>query len=437
MFFRNLVIFCALAAISLCHADKIVFKDNFAEKDALKKWRMVNRDNGAVYSVKNNALNIRHAHFEEGNGGSFIEVNVPVIKKGKLEFDVVVNASKALKADGIGLTVDLYNISTFWHDACNDWRMYFAEPVAKRLPYFNIEPVGHSKIAVVPKMKKLHYCIKFDTDSDLVEFYINDMSDPAASRYDVSVLGHAFYQPGVLRIGSYGFAPNSYETEISNIVLSETTDTVNVAAGKNNVLIFEGISSEHYPVTKLLAFPAKDVRRYTWDSPGACPNTINNYQYFKMPSFDSVENAKYIIFNDAPNVHEALQKKMLAAVKDGAKMLIMGGFFTLHKGGFAGSVLGKALPVVFSNRWSFAGNEKTPLEISGLQNKAVLYYHLNLQKSDEAEVIAYAGKVPVLLQKKYGKGSITVFTGTIGGGTDEKVFWKNGALKEIFEKALK
>ena len=76
MFFRKIVIFCTLAAIPLCHADKIVFKDNFAEKDALKKWRMVNRDNGAVYSVKNNALNIRHAHFEEGNGGSFIEVNV-------------------------------------------------------------------------------------------------------------------------------------------------------------------------------------------------------------------------------------------------------------------------------------------------------------------------------------------------------------------------
>lgn len=437
MYFKNFIIFCALAVISFCYADNIVFKDNFAEKDALKKWRMVNRENGAVYSVKNNALNIRHAHFEEGNGGSFIEITVPVIKKGKLEFDVVVNASKMLKADGIGLTVDLYNISTFWHDACNDWRMYFAEPTAKRLPYFNIEPVGHSKIAVVPKMKKLHYCIKFDTDSDLVEFYINDMGEPAAARYDVSVLGHAFYQPGVLRIGSYGFAPNSYDTEISNIVLSESADTENTVVSKNNVLVFEGISSEHYPVTKLLGIPEKNVRRYIWDSPGACPNTLNNYQYFKAPAFDSVANAKYIIFNDAPNVHEALQKKMLATVKDGAKMLIMGGFFTLHKGGFADSVLGKALPVVFSNRWSLAGNEKTPLEISGLQNKAVLYYHLNLQKSDDARVLASAGNAPVLFKKQYGKGSIAVFSGTVGGGTDGKVFWKNGALKEILEKALK
>ena len=93
--------------------------------------------------------------------------------------------------------------------------------------------------------------------------------------------------------------------------------------------------------------------------------------------------------------------------------------------------------MVFSNRWSLAGNEKTPLEISGLQNKAVLYYHLNLQKSDDARVLASAGNAPVLFKKQYGKGSITVFSGTVGGGTDGKVFWKNGALKEILEKALK
>lgn len=436
MYFRTFISFCILSAISLSGAEKVVFKDNFAEKDALKKWRTVNRQGGAVYTVKNNALNIRHAHFDQ-NGGSFIEIPLPVVSRGKLEFDVIVNPGRAVRSDGVGLTVDFYNISTFWHDACGDWRLYFAEPNARRLPYFNIEPVGHAKIAVIAKQKKLHYCIKFDADADLVEFYVNDMKDPAAARYDVSVLGHAFYQPGVLRIGSFGYAPNSYDTEISNIVLTEIADTDNAAGLKDNVLIFEGISSEHYPVTKLLGIPESDVRRYAWDSPGACPNTVNNYQYFKMPSFDSVSNAKYIIFNDAPNVHEALQKKMLAAVKDGAKLLIMGGFFTLHKGGFADSAIGRVLPVVFSNRWSMAGDKNTPLELAGLKNKAILYYHLNLQKSEDAQVLVSAGGVPVLLQKKYGKGTVTVFTGTIGGNINEKVFWKNGALKEILEMALK
>ena len=128
---------------------------------------------------------------------------------------------------------------------------------------------------------------------------------------------------------------------------------------------------------------------------------------------------------------------MLAAVKDGAKLLIMGGFFTLHKGGFADSALGRVLPVVFSNRWSMAGDKNTPLELAGLKNKAILYYHLNLQKSEDAQVLVSAGGVPVLLQKKYGKGTVTVFTGTIGGNINEKVFWKNGALKEILEMALK
>ena len=49
-------------------------------------------------------------------------------------------------ATGIGLFVDLYNISTFFHGSIREWRAYFPEPESKKLEGYPIEPVGHRKI---------------------------------------------------------------------------------------------------------------------------------------------------------------------------------------------------------------------------------------------------------------------------------------------------
>ena len=200
----------------------------------------------------------------------------------------------------------------------------------------------------------------------------------------------------------------------------------------------EGMTSQHYPVKKLLAADdVKNIRQYTFDSPGHCDPNTNNYQYFKLPGFESVANAKYIIFNDAPNVHEALQKKILESVNDGAKLLIMGGFYSLNRGGFMNSKLGNALPVVMDKVWNLGGSDKKPLEINSDGSKAKIYYYLDLKAAADAKVLMYAGNVPLLFQKKYGKGTITVFTGLISGPVTKDIYWKTPVLKKIFTLALK
>ena len=211
----------ALLTFSAFAAEKVVFEEKFDSPDALKKWRIDTPADGPKYRIDKGALSVEHIHkFQER---SYIEIPIPRIKKGKLEFDVLIDPDHSVAGDRIGLTLGFYNISTFWHDSCKDWRMYFPEPEAKRLPYFFIEPVGHRRISRVAKHKYQHYCILFDHDADLIEFYVDDMQDPKSARYDMSVWGHDYYQGSYLKIGSYAYASYPYRTLVDNVKLTEIT----------------------------------------------------------------------------------------------------------------------------------------------------------------------------------------------------------------------
>ena len=411
---------------------KTVFTERFDSPESLNKWRKVERKGGAKFSVKGNALSVLHGNI--ATGGGFVEIEIPVIRKGQLDFDITVSPDRA-PAGGIALTLDIYNISTFWHDACGDWRMYFAEPEVKRLPFFWLEPVGHKKICEFPKYRKVHCRIKFDADADLVEFYADDMKDPAAIRYDVSVIGHAMYQGGYLRIGSFGYIPSPYETHVSNLVLTEDTAEQTAVTERKYSVIFNGISSDHYPMAELLKDSGTEQRFYPWNSPGSCASNSNNYQYFKMPGFQTVDQAKYIIFNDAPNVPEALQKRILDSVHEGAHLLIMGGFWTLSKGFFQNTSLGDALPVEFGSAWKLIGDGKTPFLIPG--TKTEVWYLLNLPAKADAQILRKAGNIPMLVKKQHGKGTISVLTATAGGPDTPNVFWRTPVLKELVRDGLK
>ena len=430
-----LIALSLLSATVVSGAEKIVFTENFESPEVLKKYRIIRQENGAEFSVSGKGLLVKHKNVPQSG---FLEIPVPMIKKGRLDFDVTVNAVSGDISNGIGLTLNLYNIGTFWHDACKDWRMYFPEPNSKRMLFYDIEPVGHYKIAGINASKKLHYRIRFDEAADMVEFYVGDMSDPAAARYDVSVFGAAFYQGGFLRIGSFGYAPTDYVTRISNLVLTEEIPDLSVKPERDLVLVFDGLCSEHYPVRKILAEePAQKIRQYIFDSPGHSTPNVNNLQYFKLPGFETIARAKYIIFNDAPNLDEALQKKILAAVDDGAKLLIMGGFYSLNRGKFTNSKLGDALPVVMDKVWNLGGAADQPLELKSAKHKGTIFYYLDLKPSADAKVLMSAGNVPLLMQKPYGKGRITVFTGLISGPNVKDLYWKTPLVKEIFESGLK
>ena len=424
------------AAPELAPGEKIIFSENFESSAALSKWRISTADDGPQFRIDNGALSVEHRH--KPNYGSFIEMRIPLIKKGRIDFDVLIDPDQYNPFARIGLTLDIFNISTFWHDSCEDWRMYFPEPETKRLPDFWIEPVGHKKIAKVQKSKYVHYRIIFDHDSDLVEFYVDDFKDPKAARYDVSVMGHAYYQGSYLRIGSYGYTQKPYRTLVDNIVVTEMPDQKNSTAKKTETLVFDGLLTTNMPMKRVLK--GENFRTYHWDSPGHNSTNTNNYQYMKLPSFQIVRNARRFIFNDAPNLPDALQKNILQSVREGADLIVFGGLCSLGKGEFKDTPIGKELPVILTDEWAVKGHHEKPVALdptSGLvpEKKSVMYYYWNLQPSADAEVLASAenGKTAILSRRKSGKGTITVLTAMAYGPDTADCFWKTSFIDNIIK----
>ena len=432
---QRITLLAILAGGLLVVGEQTVFQADFRTPDSLKAWRAVTYPDGGTFECKDGALTVTHRHAKRQGG--FIEIPVPLIQKGRLDFDVTVPAD----GHGIGLTLDIYNLSTFWHDGCKDWRLYFAEPNANRLPYYPIEPVGHHRIATIPKDKTLHYRIRFDEVLDLVEFYVDNMDDPAATRYDVSVFGHAFYQQSLLRLGSFGYAPAVYSTTISNLTLTEeTVDQDNGSRTRNLHLAFDGMTSRH----QLENLLPKGFRRYVWDNPGHNPTNTNTCTYRNLPGFDTIAHAQTIIFNDAPNVPVPLQKMMLKAVVDGAKMFFLGGLCTLNKGEFHDTPLGKALPVDVKNQWAMTGSREKALPITpsngvtwpySANGPGVCYYYLDLPLLQDAEVLLRASQdgAPLLVRKNIGAGSITVLLATACGPDTPNSFWNTQLVHHILQ----
>lgn len=208
-------------------AGKVIFRQDFQGcKDGtnLKElgWRVVAAPDQSVYRVSGGRLQV--TCFNNKFNGGYAEIVVPVCRRGVLEFDVNNAVQGALDARGLGLTLDIYNISTFWHDYCADWRRYFPEPTSKRITGFKVEPVGHRPIGKIKKGVWHHYKICFDTDKDIVEYYIDDMNDPAYIDADVPVLGRSEYEGGRLRIGSMGTMNGPVVCYIDNILLTSLDD---------------------------------------------------------------------------------------------------------------------------------------------------------------------------------------------------------------------
>jgi uncharacterized membrane protein len=433
------------AATVLYGQGKIIYQENFdrfKQPTGLEKlgWRVVTKPGHSTYTVRGGKLYVKITPHKYRDG--YAEIDVPVCRKGQIDFDVLVDPQQRGER-GIGMTLDLYNISTFWHDYCKDWRLYFPEPTAKRMEGFNTEPVGHKAIGKVKKHKWIHYRICFDTDKDRIECFIDDMKDPAYIKGDAAVLGRAEYQGGKLRIGSFGICSGWYESVVDNIVVRSFDEQTQAETkvNKNLYLLFRGIAFDYYKIGSALrknGIKVSDIRNYDLDLWRSSYTAENPLKYDKLPGSNSLSHAKSIVLIDAPcgpeNIlPDFLLKDILQGVHNGSKLVIMGGLFTLGKGEFRGTILEKALPVKLNGVWQVKGGEK-PLFIKPVSDeykkinwsaKPCVYYYHDLKPVKGAKVLLEADGKPLLVSRKLGKGEIIVFLGTTCGGTSDKSlpFW--------------
>lgn len=276
-------------------------------------------------------------------GDGYVSADLPLLSRGTLDFDVIYNPPQSWKT--LGAFLSFYGVTVFWHGGCGDWRAYFPDPNARREMAFNIEPVSHRRISMFKADEWHHVRIAFDAKADRVEYYLDDMSDPAFAVGDRSVWGAAEFMGGEIRIGGMGGSRGGTCT-FKNIVLTKRK-AGNDATARTDTLVFDGMGGDLYGVHEILA--NEKPRVYTLDPTRSMYLPMNSFKYSRLPGRDTMLRAKRIVLADAPaGPGGVLPDFVLAdisdAVHDGAELIVLGGLFSLGKGEYAGTPLGKIMP---------------------------------------------------------------------------------------------
>ena len=432
-----LVLSCRLRAAD----GKVIYSEDFenvADGTAVsvRGWRIHAGPKQSTYVVRDGVLEV--TCMPETYKGGYAEIDLPVCRRGVLEFDVNIAMRQKGNARGIGLTMDVYNIGLWWHDYCKDWRRYFPEPVGKRLPGFSVEPVGHKSLCKVDKEKWHHYRVVFDTDGDLVEYYMDDMIDPVCIDADVPVLGRCEWYGGTLCIGNMGVTNGPVVYGLDNLVLTSLDDVEQQTIGDRvGCLVFRGLAFERYRLDEALAqTDEREIRKYSvisWRSPPYARNTL---KLDRVPSSATVAKAKAIVLADMPAgpddiMPEFLLQQIADSVKSGGRLVVLGGLFAFDKGCYRGTPLERVLPVELGDDvWKLetlpqplplkAQLEELAAGLAWDKAPRVLFRHrLALRK--ETKVLLTAGDLPILVARSYGEGQVLTFLsapcGTASPGT--------------------
>ena len=106
------------------------------------------------------------------------------------------------------------------------------------------------------------------------------------------------------------------------------------------------------------------------------------------------------------------------------------------------SFLSEALPVDFANGSAgIAAAEPMPLRLAGEDADdayGLVQWYTPSTPREGSTVLAYAGSQAVAVERKFGKGIVVVFTGTVlGDATDDgKPFWETPAWPRLFRRML-
>lgn len=429
---------------SAAAAEQVLFAQDFdavADGTPIDRlgWRVVDPAGTCRMEVRGKALRVTSLPASQLRGG-FAEIAVPLCVRGQLEFTA---SSDQDGRDGVGLYLDLHNLTTFWHEYCGDWRRYSPEPVARRQIGFNQEPVGHRAIAPFAKRKANRYRIVFDKAADRVEYYLNDFTDPVAIDGGVAVWGRAEYLGGVLRLGSWGNLARSYSYTIDDLRLVSLDGAEGAAApapARDRILVFNGLAQDRYGVRRALesaGVPAAVLRDYHLLHTGPALGVENTFTASRLPGLDSTASAAAFVLADFPAgpgqvLPEVVLADLLANVRLGARLVVLGGLCAYARGGYGDGPLAAALPVRLAAGPDLAPHAP-PLPIEAPAGwlpalpwgagPTVSYLHA-LAPKPEASVLLTAGGRPFVVRRALGKGEVVALLGTACGADAAPAFWR-------------
>lgn len=186
--------------------------------------------------------------------------------------------------------------------------------------------------------------------------------------------------------------------------------TVTAVAGEGDArtkaIFFRGITVEHEDVAYWLeGVSEKDVVRFDLETKGANCRVRNQMLLSARPEEVPVESASVIVLGDYPMFEKTLpavvQERILAVVRDGCRLVIQGGPFSLNKCGNPQANLLQALPVELGGKWAV---EFLPdgRQVSIVKAKAGATV---LEKSPQGN--------PMVVEGVYGKGKVVVICSSV------------------------
>ena len=206
--------------------------------------------------------------------------------------------------------------------------------------------------------------VRWDNTKRTVKYYVGDMRVPSFVEEDAAIGMDKGRKAHFLTIGNYGLAPAFQTHRLRNIELKACDDGDGAAVERDMALVFCGLTSEFQPVESWTkSFPSDKVMRFYLEYTGLNYNVKNALALSAAPDDDVCRAAKLIILCDMPLESRVLsyrlQEMLLAAVRDGARMVVTGGLSGLEKCGDYASPIAKALPVKLEGPWRRVEPEKS------------------------------------------------------------------------------
>lgn len=199
--------------------------------------------------------------------------------------------------------------------------------------------------------------VRWDNARKTVRYYVNDMRRPSCIEEN-AVVGPDESGDGscTLRLGNYGLAEGFQTHQIRNLSVVTVTDGSLSAVPRDTALVFHGLCSEFFPIASWTkAYPREKIVDFYLEFMGSNTTPVNACMLSAYPDEDLCRSAGLIILADMPLTAGSLaysaQENLLAAVRDGARLIVTGGLAGLQRGGGYDSPIAKVLPVKLESPW--------------------------------------------------------------------------------------